>query len=345
MKPIFKIIANQNANQNDITDLIATRLIAINITNETGLVSDLCEIVLDNRDQKLEIPVMGVILEVLLGYEDQPLTKMGSYVIDDIELSSPPEQMRISGKATNSLNFDNLLDQNIRSPKNKSWHGYSLIGIISAIANNHGFKPAIDSYFRQIYIEHLDQTAESDISFLNSLARDYGAFVKFSLGRLLFFRRAIGISETGLELPTINFTTSQISNWQLKIGANQKFNKVIAKWHNFNTGKEEEVFVSDDNSNNNNDIGNSYTIRYQYTSSDRALAAAKAKLAEFKNAQENLSFTTLGNPSLAAENSLIFTDLKYLTNKNWIITRVNHVFNNQGFSSEVNAILKLSDDN
>jgi phage protein D len=181
----------------------------------------------------------------------------------------------------------------------------------------------------------LDQTDESDISFLNSLAKDYGAFVKLSLGRLLFFRRGISISESGKELPTTKFSATQISDWKLRVSDMEKFGKVIAKWHNFATGKEEDVFAGTGDP--------AYTMRYKFVSADRALEAAKAKLAEFKRGAENLTFSTQGNPNLSAENKITFTDLKYLKGKNWIITSVNHSLNDQGFVTNVTAIIKLSD--
>lgn len=329
MNPAYKITADKK----DVTALIAQRLVSINITDETGLVSDTCEILLDNRDEKLEIPARGAVLEVSLGYDDKPLTKMGSYIVDDIEVSSPPLQMRVVGKASNTL--DKNLTKKIKAPKSKSWHGYSLVGIITAIANNNGFKAAIDEYFTQIYISHLDQTDESDISFLNGLAQSYGAFVKLSLGKLLFFRRGTSISSSGKELPTIKLTAKEISDWKLRVSDMQKFGKVIAKWHNFATGKEEDVFAGMDDP--------AYTMRYKFVSSSRALEAAKAKLAEFKRGAENLTFSIAGNPSLSAENKVTFTDIKYLKGKNWIISSVTHSLTDQGFTTNVTAIIKLSD--
>jgi len=329
MTPAFKITADKK----DVTALIAQRLVSINITDETGLVSDTCEILLDNRDNVLEVPPRGANLEISLGYEDKPLTKIGNYIVDDVEVSSPPSQMRITGKATSTQIKD--LSKKIRAPKSKSWHGYTLVGIITAIANNHGFKGVIDEYFKQIYISHLDQTDESDISFLNSLAKDYGAFVKLSLGRLLFFRRGTSISESGKELPTVKLSSKEISDWKLRVSDMEKFGKVIAKWHNFATGKEEDVFAGTGDP--------AYTMRYKFVSADRALAAAKAKLSEFKRGAENLNFSTSGNPKLSAENKIIITDIKYLKNKNWIITSVNHSLSDQGFVTQVTAIIKLSD--
>ncbi len=329
MTPAFKITADKK----DVTALIAQRLVSINITDETGLVSDTCEILLDNRDNVLEVPPRGANLEISLGYEDKPLTKMGNYIVDDVEVSKPPSQMRITGKATNTQIKD--LSKKIRAPKSKSWHGYTLVGIITAIANNHGFKGVIDEYFKQIYISHLDQTDESDISFLNSLAKDYGAFAKLSLGRLLFFRKGTSISSSGKPLPTIKLSEKQLGDWKLRVSDLEKFGKVIAKWHNFATGKEENVFAGTGDP--------AYTMRYKFVSADRALEAAKAKLAEFKRGAENLNFSVQGNTSLSAENKIIITDIKYLKNKNWIITSVNHYLSDQGFVTQVTAIIKLSD--
>ncbi len=258
---------------------------------------------------------------------------MGSYIVDDVEVSSPPSQMRITGKASNTL--DKNLSKKIKAPKSKSWHGFTLVGIITAIANNNGFKAAIDEYFKQIYISHLDQTDESDISFLNSLAQSYGAFTKLSLGRLLFFRRGTSISESGKELPVIKLSENQLSDWKLRVSDLEKYGKVIAKWHNFATGKEENVFAGTGDP--------AYTMRYKFVSADRALEAAKAKLAEFKRGAENLNFSVQGNTKLSAENKIIITDIKYLKNKNWIITSVNHSLSDQGFVTQVTAIIKLSD--
>ena len=329
MKPVFKITADKK----DVTDLISQRLISINITDETGLVSDTCEILLDNRDNVLEIPSLGANLEICLGYEDKPLTKIGDYIVDDVEVSSPPSQMRITGKATNTQLKD--LNKKIKAPRSRSWHKYTLVGIITKIADEHNFEAVIDEYFKQIYVSHLDQTDESDISFLNSLAKDYGAFVKSASGKVLFFRKGRSISASGKELPTIRISEQEITSWNLSISDLEKFGKVIAKWHNFSTGKEEDVFIGERDP--------AYNMRYKFIDANRAREAARNKLAEFQRGAERLSFSTIGNPHLSAENKINITDIKYLKNKNWVITSVNHSLSDQGYTTQVTAIIKLSD--
>ena len=113
MKPIFKV----KTDDKDITDTLLPRLVSLNITDETGLVSDKAEILLDNRDNILEIPPRGTNLEISLGYENQDLVLMGSYIVDNIDLSSPPSRMRIIAKASNTKIKD--LTNKIRSPKSK----------------------------------------------------------------------------------------------------------------------------------------------------------------------------------------------------------------------------------
>ena len=70
MKSIFKI----EADDKDITDLLSARLISLNISDETGLVSDKAEILLDNRDNILDIPPRGTTLRIYLGYDKKSLS-------------------------------------------------------------------------------------------------------------------------------------------------------------------------------------------------------------------------------------------------------------------------------
>lgn len=329
MKPTFRIIADEV----NITDLISQRLISLNITDETGLVSDKAEILLDNRDSLLEIPVTGAILKISMGYEGKELNLMGSYIVDAIELACPPLKMRIIAKATNTK-IKNL-NSKIRSPKSKSWHKHTLVGIITTIAKDHKFEALIDKQLNEIYIKHIDQSDESDISFLTNLAREHDSFIKFIDGKLIFAKKGTGTSISGIELPKIEIYESEISSWSLNISERGKFGRVRAKWHNLGTGKEEVISFGSEEP--------TYSARYVFASQDRAKQIAKSKLAEFQRGIKKLNLSMSGNQHLSAESKIIFADIKYLKNKNWIITSVNHSLNDQGYKTGLNAIIKISD--
>ena len=305
MKPIFSIVADDK----DITDLLSARLISLNISDETGLVSDKAEILLDNRDNILDIPPRGTTLKIYLGYDKENLSLMGSFIVDNISLSSPPSKLRIIAKA--SYGNDKNLSNKIRSPKNRSWHEYSLVGIISKIATEHKFTSLIDEYFEQIYIAHIDQTNESDLSFLTNFARDYDAFIKFVAGKLIFAKKNKGATITGKELPKLELSENQITSWRLNILDRGKFGKVIAKYHDFATAKEKKVTIGNDEP--------YYEMRYTFTDQNRALEAAKAKLAEFERGITKLEISLPGNPILSAQSKIIIPDIKYLKDRTWIV--------------------------
>lgn len=326
MKPAFKITADEV----DVTDLISKRLVSLNITDETGLVSDKAEILLDNRDSALEIPPTGAILKISIGYEGKELKLMGSYIVDTVDLMSPPLKMRITAKATNTK-IKNL-NSKIRSPKSKSWHNYTLVSIILKIAKDHEFEATTDEELDQVFIKHIDQTDESDISFLSRLARDHDAFIKFIDDRLIFIKKGTGTSISGIELPETELSESEITNWNFKISERGKFGRVRTKWHNLADGKEKTVSVGEEEP--------TYSARYVYVTQDKAEEVAKAKLAEFQRGIKKLSISVVGNPVLKAESKLVITDVKYLENLTWIITNVNHNINNQGYITQVNAIIK-----
>ncbi len=327
MKPIFKVTADDK----DITDILSPRLVSLNITDETGLVSDKAEILLDNRDNILEIPPRGTNLEISLGYENQDLVLMGSYIVDNIDLSSPPSRMRIIAKASNTKIKD--LTNKIRSPKSRSWHEYSLVDIVSKIAKEHKFTSLIDEYFEQIYIAHIDQTNESDLSFLTNFARDYDAFIKFVAGKLIFAKKNKGATITGKELPKLELSENQITSWRLNILDRGKFGKVIAKYHNFATAEEKKVTTG---------IGEpDYEMRYTFTDQNRALEAAKVKLAEFERGITKLEISLPGNPILSAESKIIIPDIKYLKDRTWIVEGIAHDISDQGYQSTINAVEKF----
>lgn len=328
MQPIFKI----EADDNDITDIISQRLISLNISDETGLVSDKAEILLDNRDNILEIPQTSSILKIYLGYDETKLSFMGSFVVDNITLSSPPNKFLITAKA--SYKNDKNLSNQIRSPKSRSWHKYSLNKIISSIASEHKFISQIDEYYNKIYISHIDQVSESDLSFLLNLAQNYNAIIKFVSNKLIFIRKNSGLSITGKELPINTIYENEITSWRLNILNREKFGQVSARYHDFKSSKENKIIVGNKDPN--------YEMRFIFSDKIKAYESAKAKLMEFERGINKLEIILTGNPNLSTESLIDIPNIKYLSNKDWIISTINHELNDQGYKSTINAIAKLN---
>ncbi|MCP3959265.1 MAG: late control protein, partial [bacterium] len=95
MRPAFLILADSV----NITALVADRLVDLVITGKAGVKSDRLVLVIDDRDERLELPETGAKLEVSIGYRESVLARMGSYVVDGIEVSGQPRLLSINATA------------------------------------------------------------------------------------------------------------------------------------------------------------------------------------------------------------------------------------------------------
>ena len=150
---------------------------------------------------------------------------------------------------------------------------------------------------------------------------------------MVFARKSQALSIGGKELPTTEIFENQIENWRLDILDRGKFGKVIARYHDFATGEEKQVFAGNDDP--------SYEVRFTFTDETRAINAAKSKLGEFERGITKLELSLAGNPNLSAEKPITIPDIRYLKDKNWIINSVNHELSDQGYKSTINAIEKF----
>ncbi|MEE9358423.1 hypothetical protein [Candidatus Vondammii sp. HM_W22] len=160
MTPAYRIIADQQ----DITAIIRDRLISLHVTDKTGLVSDTAETTLDDRNSAIEIPRTGALLEIYMGYQETGLYRMGSYTVDEVELTGLPNTMRIRAKAAD-------MRQSLKSCKLRSWDDITLGDLVATIAAEHGLIPRVGEFLDAIHIPHLDQTYESDMHLLTRLAK------------------------------------------------------------------------------------------------------------------------------------------------------------------------------
>lgn len=179
MTPDFKVVA---AGVN-ITPQIRDRLLSLTVTDEAGLKSDSVEITLDDRDGLIELPAPGAPMLVFLGYRETGLIPMGLFTFDEVTVTSPPATLTIRAKAAD-------LGGSIKDQKTRSWDNMTIGDIIATIANEHGLTPKVAERFQPVLIEHIDQTEESDIGFLDRMGRDHDALVSVKGGRFCSWARA-----------------------------------------------------------------------------------------------------------------------------------------------------------
>mgnify|MGYP004636419283 CR=1 FL=1 len=331
MIPDFKLVVDSK----DITDLISSRLVSLNLTDESGFISDTLNICLDNRDNKIEVPPTGANISLYLGYkknstsiEGSKLYLMGSYMVDEIEMSSPPCVMNIVARGSDT--FDKVNMGKIKALNNCSWHNKTYKDILQAIASKHNLKPMIDESYTELFAEHIDQTDESDIAFVNRIIEEIGGYVKVVNGFLCVGVKGSKTVPNGSLLPQIELNMTDLINYRVRITDRSKYLSVNVKYYDLSSGEEKSVTVGSGEP--------IYNLLGLYSSSDIAERVAKAKLKSISMGVYSLDCTLIGNPLIMAENIIKFSNTQSLLDGEWVIEQSSHELNSSGYLTTIHAI-------
>ncbi|EIJ7210642.1 phage late control D family protein, partial [Salmonella enterica subsp. enterica serovar Teshie] len=114
--------------------------------------------------------------------------------------------------------------------REKSWHQTTVGEVVKEIAARHNLKMALGTDLTDKALDHLDQTNESDASFLMKLARQYGAIASVKDGNLLFIRQGQGRTASGKPLPVITITRKAGDGHRFTLADRGAYTGVIASW-------------------------------------------------------------------------------------------------------------------
>ncbi len=182
--PAFRL----EADGADLTAIIADRLLSIRITDQAGQQSDSLEVALDDRNAQVPVPRSGAWLKLWMGYRAQGQVPvfMGSYAVDEVDLSNGPRSMVI--KATAAQTAPEL----VKEQRSQSWHDTTIGKVAEEIAKRNGLQLVLKGKVGDIAIKHEDQTSESDQSFLTRLAEKNALTIKPADGTLVVAPRGKG---------------------------------------------------------------------------------------------------------------------------------------------------------
>lgn len=172
--------------QKDISSDISPYLISVSYTDRLSGESDELELRLEDTDGRWRgdwYPGKGDALTVSIGYAGQELVSCGSFEIDEIELSFPPDEVSIRALATG-------ISVSCRTRKSKGYEKTTLAGVVRVVCGRLGLTPAGE--VADIPIDRVTQYQESDLAFLTRLAGEYGHTFKIS-GKKMIFQRKDGV--------------------------------------------------------------------------------------------------------------------------------------------------------
>ncbi|MGI0120274.1 contractile injection system protein, VgrG/Pvc8 family [Zooshikella sp. RANM57] len=320
MQPTFNIFADDK----DITYHIEKFLTDLSVTDEAGFQSDSLTLTVDDPNGILSVPKKGVHLRVYLGYQETGVAYVGEFIIDEPELSGPPDQIVIRGRGADLRN-------NLKSSKTRSWDRILLGDIVKKIAGEHQLKPKVAIQLAQQFIEHIDQTHESDLHFLTRLAKEYDAISKPAAGDLLFTHRNQSKTVSNKDLPALVLKRSDVISYRLVLADRSDIGHVVAYWQDKNKAHRISETVGDKSKPGK-------TLRKTYMNANEARSAAKSELSALQRGCKKLDITIPGNPRVIAESPIVLSDgWREGFVGNYVAVRVEHRMGNSGYTTSVSA--------
>lgn len=321
-QPDFKMVVNGQ----DISRLVDNRLISLSITDNSGYIADTFSLTISDHDGQIAIPPLGKEAQIFLGWQEGNLIEKGTYSIEEAEHSGAPDTVTLNGKSAN-------LSGTLAGQKTRAFKRTTLDAMIEKIANEHGLKPAISEQYKGIRKQHINQTAESDLSLLTRLARQHGAIVTVKSGRLVFISEGEANTSSGKPLPEITLERIDIANHRYLSTASTYYG-VKAKWNKRATSRMQVVVVGDGEQ--------AKELKPTYASEEAALAAATAELKRLDRGQATLELElAIAQPELMPETFIKIKGIKTdIDNSEWVAETVTHTLDSGGLKTKVTAKLR-----
>lgn len=319
------------ANQQEITALIQQRLLTLSVTDEAGMQADRLSVTLDDRDAAFEWPAQGAELTLWLQDSTNPTPEasssmrlMGTYLVDEVAHSGPPARLTIEASAAD-------MSASLKAPRTRSWDKIPLGDLIKSLAAEHQLMPRCETQLAQQIIEHLDQTQESDLHLLTRIAKERGAVVKPVQGYLVMVPKGEAKSVTGVALPKIQLEAKALLRYRFTQSERSQYQGVKVQWEDRESARVKTL-----------EIGTGapwFELRQRFEEALSARRAAEAQLKTLQRGTATLHLTLIGQPSLQAEGVIQLQGLRSPIEGEWLIERVEHRLDNQGFTTECAARL------
>ncbi len=330
MRPRFEIRAGSGAGARDITARLEARLMTLTVADAAGIEADRLTLTLDDRAGDADIPRKGQTLEVALGWHGRRLVEQGRWVVDGVDLSSPPSTLRVSARSAD-------LTASIKAPRTRDWRETTVGAIVAEIAAAHGLAARVAPALAGVAVPHMSQTSESDLHLLTRLARRMDALAKIGGGAIVFAPRGAALTVSGKALPAARIAGRELSAWRWRLEDRGSWASCAALWHDFDGAGRRRVETSADLP--------QFEIGEPFAAEDVARRAAHARLAELRRGALTLDLDiAVARPEIFAETPLDVSGLRDGVDGRWIASRVEHRLSPSGFTTRIEAGVPVAAD-
>lgn len=325
--PVLKLTADDKP----LSDQVMARLMTLSVTDNKSLDADELTITLDDHDGALALPKRGVKLQCWLGFVDEGVHDMGTYIVDSSEWSGSPDTINIKAK---SADFKSSLKEG----RSQSYHNTTLGKIADEVAKRQALELSIKPELANIDVGHVDQTDESDINLLTRLCHQYGAVVNIKHGKLLIFTANSNQTASGTALTLTKITRRIGDSYRYSVEDRQSdYDGVSASYQDKNEAKRKTVNSSDAKSKNKK-------LKGTYKSKDAATAAADAEDKRMKEQQAKFSIATAyAYPAVTTESPITLQGFKAeIDALKWTVDKATHTYGkSSGLTSQLELLASL----
>jgi len=220
--PNFKLTANDT----DVTDTLKKELISLSFKDEVNEKAD-----------ELTIKVAGEFtrpqyedeLKLYLGYGEE-LTFCGLFLVQ----TTTRDNNNILSISATGVNFANSL----KEKRDITYEAISIKDICSQVAARSDLK--LKSDFDDISILSIAQSNESDLHFLNRLAKEYNSIFNIKNGTLIFTKK-IKDKKKNEELPAYEISADEVSSISIKHSNKTLYKSCKSTWHDTKENKAKEI--------------------------------------------------------------------------------------------------------
>lgn len=315
----------------DLTSTIEPRLLGLTVTECRQDEADTLDLTLDDHDNHLAIPQRGAVLEVSIGWLGSPLTSKGKFTVNEVEHAGAPDTITIRARSAS-------MTKGMGERQEKSWHKQTIGAIVAAIAGKYSLKPAVGAALGKIQIPHIDQTNESDMSFLTRLAKRYDAVMTVKNGSLLFMPIGEGRTASGQQLQVLAIARSDGDQHRYHIAERENYAGVKARYYTGNKQATKDEIVGGESEKNLKVLPEVYPTQAE------AKAAAEAEYKRTQRSQATMDYTlALGRAEIFPELPVTVSGFKpEIDATAWLVKRVRHSIGEGGFTSSLE--LEVRDD-
>lgn len=314
--------------EKNITTAIAPYLISLVYTDKIGGAADSVEIQLEDSElrwQNAWYPDFGDQLTVSIGYAGQKLLPCGTFEIDEIDLEGPPDVVTVKALGAG-------VKRAVRTRVGRAYENTTLSAIAATVARRN--KLTLKGTISTIHITRVTQAFETDLAFLDRIAREYGYEFSVRAGVMTFYKR----SDLKSSAPVLTITRQDVTRYHFHDKVHEIYVASTVSCHNAKEKRVHRKRVADPSaklSAYDHYSVDELNLNVRAENDTQANLKAQAALERANDDQTQMTLDLNGNTALAAGVNVSISGFGKLGGK-YLITESKHRYaRDDGYKTEV----------